>query len=181
MRIRVYILALAAIFLAMPAASASFEATLKVAEEPVVLVGRGDLSKWMIKGCDMAFYTSTDSSRSELLGDIPHVLEFVYARNIKAEQFASTAWKTLRRNWSDSHLEKLKPEIDDLHSLFRDVQKGDRYRLIYLPGEGIELVLNGQSLGRVGDKELGETYFSIWLGDDPLDHKLKKRLISGMK
>ena len=180
--IRLITLAICGLLAPAPLTAGDFKDTLTVRGDTLELAGEGALSRWMIKGCDMALYVPEGTKPGRLLdAETPRALEFIYARGIKSEQFASTAWKTLRQNWNKEELAEAKSDIDDLHELFQDVGKGDRYRLVYRPGEGVELLLNNESLGAAGDSELAEVYFSIWLGKEPLDVGLKRKLVSGLK
>jgi uncharacterized protein YecE (DUF72 family) len=154
-----------------------FPPTTDVAGRTLHVRGTGLLSRWMIKGCDMALYVPRDTPRGRILTDVPRCLEFHYYRTIRADQFAAAAWDTLRRNYSDAELEKLKPKIDRLHDVYRDVAKGDRYRLVYVPETGTTLYLNGEALGTVEGEEFASAYFSVWLGPEPLDRRLKRELM----
>ena len=140
-------------------------------------VGVGELRRWMIKGCDIAFYAPAGMDAKDALADKPRCLEFFYYRTIESAQFATAAWKTLEGAFSKKVLAANKDAIDELHRLYRDVDKGDRYRLLYVPGTGTQLFLNGKLLGGVKGSLFAEVYFSIWLGDKPLDGTLKARLL----
>jgi hypothetical protein len=70
-----------------------------------------------------------------------------------------------------------RPEIDRFNEFYEDVEPGDRYELTYLPGVGTELALNGQSRGRVEGAEFASALFSIWLGRQPFDASLKRKLL----
>jgi len=140
-------------------------------------VGAGDLSRWLIRGCDIALYTPKGTPETDVLGDIPRCLEFYYYRTIKAEQFATAAWDTLNKAFDKKVLDRNKAAIDKLHGIYKNVKKGDRYRLIYVPGKGTTLYLNGKALGTVEGSEFSKVYFSIWLGKKSLDEKLRARLL----
>jgi hypothetical protein len=58
------------------------------------------------------------------------------------------------------------------------VEPGDRYTLTYAPGWGTELALNGEPLGRIAGPDFASAVFSIWLGDEPMDKPLKRRLLT---
>ena len=71
----------------------------------------------------------------------------------------------------------LADRIETLHRAYRDVDKGDRYSLTYVPEQGTELALNGQVLTRVAGADFACAYFGIWLGGDPIDDGLRDRLL----
>jgi hypothetical protein len=72
---------------------------------------------------------------------------------------------------------RLRPRLDQLNALYRDVEPGDRYSLTYVPDWGTELALNGVPLGRIPGADLAAAVFAIWLGDQPMDEPLKRRLL----
>ncbi|OVE76539.1 hypothetical protein BVX97_00830 [bacterium E08(2017)] len=158
------------------------EFTLKksIGEAELEIAGKGVLARWFIKGCDMALYVPAGTSRNDVLTDVPKALEFYYYREIKAEQFATAALKTLQKNWSEKELAGYQVSIDKMHSLYRTVKKGDRYFLQYVQGEGTTLFLNGKQLGTVEGADFASIYFGVWLGEIPLDEKLKAGLLSGL-
>ena len=75
-------------------------------------------------------------------------------------------------------LRALRPKIDELNALYRDVNAGDRYSLTYLPSWGTELALNGRPLGRVEGADFGAAVFAIWLGPSPVDRGLRRALLA---
>ncbi|MEJ2519407.1 MAG: chalcone isomerase family protein [Desulfuromonadales bacterium] len=54
---------------------------------------------------------------------------------------------------------------------------GDRYRLIYRPGTGTELRLNDRRLGTIPGDDFAVAYFSLWLGEQPIDKRFRDRLL----
>ena len=60
----------------------------------------------------------------------------------------------------------------------RDVQKGDRYALTYVPGAGTTLALNGRPLGTIEGADFAAALFTIWLGTkDPMDASFRLALL----
>ena len=89
----------------------------------------------------------------------------------------STANVKIAENVDAATFAALRPRIDRLNALYRDVNEGDRYALTYLPGSGTELSYNGRPLGRVEGADFAAALFSIWLGDSPVDEGLKRSLL----
>jgi hypothetical protein len=159
----------------------TFENTMTVGDTVLARAGAGSLSRWFIKGCDIALFVAKGTKKSEVLDDRARALEFSYYVGIEAEQFATAAWDTLKKNFRESELKERKRDIDKLHTFYRTVESGDRYRLVYEPGAGTTLFLNEKKLGTVKGQEFARTYFSVWLGEVPIDRGLKKRLTGGLK
>jgi hypothetical protein len=164
------------------ARGASFPETTQVEGHTLQLSGVGALQKWMIKGCDIALYVPAETARKDLLnGAVPRCLELRYVHSIRADQFARAAWDTLHRNINQTQLARLRPSINRLHAMYRDVKPQDCYRLCYAPGKGTTLMLNGKPLGTVAGAAFASAYFGVWLGDLPLDMRLKAKLVAGTK
>lgn len=63
--------------------------------------------------------------------------------------------------------------LEKEHGQYDDVAPGDGSALTVLPGVGAELSKNGRSLAVVAGSDFPATYFSMWLGDDPMDAGLR--------
>ena len=83
----------------------------------------------------------------------------------------------LARNLSAESRAALQPRIDEMHALYRDVAVGDRCALMYLPGLGTSLLVNGAELGSVAGSHFAAAYFSLWFGERPMDARLKEKLL----
>lgn len=71
-----------------------------------------------------------------------------------------------------------RPEIDLLTSTFSGkIKNGDYYDITYTPGTGVEVYKNGTLNASFGDLEFKKALWGIWLGADPVDKKLKKKLL----
>jgi hypothetical protein len=58
-----------------------------------------------------------------------------------------------------------------------EVEKNDIYDIVWLPGKGTEVMLNGNSLGLITGLDLKKALFAIWLGSDPVDDDLKEGML----
>ena len=130
-----------------------------------------------IKAYAGAFYLPDEADHRQALGDVPRRLELSYFHAISAEDFAKATRNKVADNVTPEALAALEKRLQQFNALYRDVQPGDRYALTYLPGQGTELALNGQSLGRIEGDDFAAAVFAIWLGPDPIDQSFKKRLL----
>ncbi len=146
----------------------------------MVLKFRGaGLLKWLFfKVYTAALYMPPDVSGENVLDDVPKKMEFHYLSNMSADQFKESGEPILLKNASADELARIRPEIDAINSMYRDVTKGDRYTLTYIPGKGTELALNGEVLGRIGGYEFAAIYYRIWLGENPVDDDFKSMLLN---
>jgi hypothetical protein len=176
-------LALAALVAAGTAGAAEIEGVafadrLTVGRTSLGLRGTGLLRKFLIKGYVAALYMADDVPSASVLSNVPKRLEIEYFRSVSADAFAKAGDQYVARNVDAPALMRLRPRLDQLNTLYRDVEPGDRYSLTYVPGWGTELSLNGEPLGRVPGADFAAAVFSIWLGEDPMDEPLKRRLLT---
>ena len=129
--------------------------------------------KAMVAGLYMQEGTPTD----QVLADVTKRLEIEYFWALKANDIVRASEQLLARNVDERTLRELKPQLDLMHSLYEDIQPGDRYALTYLPGRGTYLTLNGKLRGTVPGADFAAAYFSIWFGKQPMDESLKRQLM----
>jgi hypothetical protein len=132
----------------------------------------------LLKGAEAAFYLGDGVAPGQSLEDVPRRIEIEYLWSIPAEVFASVTMKQIRRNVDTPTLDRILPAIQRLGRLYADVEPGDCYSLTYFPGVGTELALNGHAVGLIEGKEFSMAVFSIWIGNRPVDAKLRQKLLS---
>lgn len=124
-------------------------------------------------------FTPVDYYAPEIAADKPLDLQFTYFRHFTSEQLISSAERVLKSD--PVSLKRFSKEIDQLNSVYRDVNDGDIYRLSYRPEIGTSLYLNGELLTTVPGTEFHKFYFSIWLGDHSKNERIRKALWSGVE
>jgi len=145
----------------------------------VLQIRGAGLLKWLFFNVYVAaLYLPPDVPGRNVLEDVPKKLEFHYLTDMDAEQFTESGEPLLLKNASADELAQIRVKIDAINSMYRDVKKGERYSLTYIPGKGTELVLNGQVLGRVEGYDFAAVYYRIWLGDNPVNDELKSLLLN---
>jgi hypothetical protein len=155
-----------------------FKREVRVNDATLALRGYG-LLRYMIliKAYVAAFYLPEGVRSEDALTDVPKLLEIEYFHPIIAPDFAKATSASISQNTSLVTYQGLKPKIDELNALYRDIAPGDRYALTYTPGRGTTLSWNGQPLGTVAGREFAAALFGIWLGSNPLDTNLKRLLL----
>jgi hypothetical protein len=155
-----------------------FKREVRVNDATLALRGYG-LLRYMIliKAYVAAFYLPEGVRSEDALTDVPKLLEIEYFHPIIAPDFAKATSASISQNTSLVTYQGLKPKIDELNALYRDIAPGDRYALTYTPGRGTTLSWNGQPLGTVAGREFAAALFGIWLGSSPLDTNLKRLLL----
>ncbi|MBX2869281.1 MAG: chalcone isomerase family protein [Acidiferrobacterales bacterium] len=72
----------------------------------------------------------------------------------------------------------IQEEIDQFATGFSDeIKKKDVFDLIYVPGNGVEVIKNGTSKVIVPGLEFKQALFGIWLSEDPIQASLKKSML----
>ena len=66
-----------------------------------------------------------------------------------------------------------------LAAMPEDIDPGDRYDLVYVPGEGTTLAQDGERLASVEGLAFKEALFGIWLSDDPVQADLRSAMVGG--
>ena len=70
----------------------------------------------------------------------------------------------------------LQDKIDKFIAVFSDeISKGNQFTFVSLPGIGVTAYKGTEKLTIILDDRFREVLFSIWLGNDPADNKLKKK------
>jgi hypothetical protein len=162
----------------------TFSESLNVGESPLRLHGTGLLRyRLFIKGYVAALYLAEsfagEATSDAVLGEVPRRLEIEYFWAISSEDFVRATVQGIERSAGRKVLAQLGPQIDQINSLYRDVEPRDRYALTYEPGVGTELALNGQRLGTVEGADFAAALFAIWLGEESLDESLREQLLAG--
>lgn len=131
-----------------------------------------------IKAYVAALYLGEGAKAEQALSDVPKRLEIDYFWAISAPDFIKATEHGIAANVARETLQRLRPRIDQINALYRDVKPGDRYALTYVPGRGTELALNGRPLGSVAGGDFAAALFAIWLGENAIDESLRDRLLA---
>lgn len=108
--------------------------------------------------------------------DKPLDLVFNYYRTISKEQLIKQARISLEDGQQTGRIVQFSQELETINNAYRDVTKGDTYRLSYEPDAGTTLYLNEERLVTIEGREFPAFYLSIWLGDDAGDSKISQNL-----
>lgn len=161
---------------------AEFESTIELGGQDLPLSGTG-VAKYRVVFTvyAAALYVPDGTAREAVLDPAtPRRLEIEYFHDISADEIIEAANTKLDDQLSDDERAAFEDQVERFHDLFNSVTPGDRYRMDYLPDEGIELLFNGESVGTVDGGDFARVYFGIWLDeDDPLSDDLRDNLLAG--
>lgn len=144
------------------------------------LVGAGVL-RWKIlfRAYASGFYLPPGVAGDQWDQDVAKCLVIHYFWDIPSEKFGPAGETVLKRMYSDEQLNEVRPQLDAIDDAYLDIKEGDRYALAYTPGEGTTLLHNGEPVITLPGAAFARLYFSIWLGEDPVDRRLRDALLGG--
>ena len=158
----------------------SFPERVEAGSTAIPLYGLGLLRyRVLFRGYVGGLYLPAEARASQTLDDIPKALELYYFWDIKGRFFGEAADELLAKSLPPERLAALRSRLDRLHSLYEDVEEGDRYRLTYVPEQGTTLSLNGRPLGTIPGADFARDYFGIWLGEQPLSEAFRDQILAG--
>jgi len=101
---------------------------------------------------------------------------------IKAEQLIAMLNDGLSANNQLPELGTLEPRIRELGTMMHNVgriSQGGVILLDYLPGIGTRITINGVTRATIPGEDFHRALMRIWLGDRPVDGRLKRMLLGG--
>ncbi len=128
-----------------------------------------------------AFYLKKDVDTKDALADVSKAIEIIFLQNIPAIELQRAMTKGIRLNVSQKEFNKLLPSNDILNAYYPSVKKMDRMQITYVAGKGTILEVNGVVKGAIPGADFGRAFFSIWLGQRPVDPFFKKILLGKVK
>lgn len=148
------------------------------------VVGQGEVHYMgVIKVYDAKLSVSNNATAANILAaNVSRCLQLDYAVDLTADKFVLAANTILERQHDTAPLQRLKPQIDQLHNSYQPVKKGEQYQMCYdARTQTTSLQLNGQSLVSIKSPEFAELYFGIWLGETkPVSSTLRNNLLQNL-
>jgi len=113
-------------------------------------------------------------------------IQLTMVREADAEQFVESIDAGLRANHSEAQLAQVKPQIDALMAMIRNIgtsQKGATIVLDYAPSsDSTTLFVDGKPAGQpMAGEEFFRALMRIWLGENPVQADLKAALLGGVQ
>lgn len=121
--------------------------------------------------------TSKDAN-AILKSNAPKELILHFVRDVGGDDL-SKGWDEGFENNAKSQLPVLKERIEAFKGLMADIKTGQRLRLVYKPGAGVQVDLNKAVKGTIKGDDFARALFSIWLGSNPPNSELKAGLLGG--
>lgn len=158
-----------------------FPRQVETAGRTLDLHGAALFTYWGFEVYSAALYTTQPGVQRGtriLSGDSPVRLELHYHRNVNRRDIIRASETMLRENAFVNYA-AIEDSWRTFQRLLRDVGEGDRYTILLIPGQGIELQLNGVEIGRVDHPEFAAAYLRIWLCDTyPINETMRDKLLA---
>jgi Chalcone isomerase-like len=184
----IFPLILVAMFASTPASSATlegmhFDDTIQLNATELKLNGLGLRAVLFIRGYVAGLYLIEKSTvENEILVSTgPKRIQLRMLREAKAEDFNKALVSGMRRNATEAELTRLQDRLAQLERVIDSigtVRKGDAITLDYIPERGMTLAVNGAVKGpSIHGADFYRTLLEIFIGDHPVDPRLKKGLL----
>lgn len=161
----------------------TYKDTVKIGGKELVLNGLGVRVKFVVKVYTVGLYLPTKQTTVEeiMKSDTPRRAQLVMVRGISQEDFGSAFMAGITANMDKAERARFVGQISkfgEIFAQFPSLNKGDVVDLDYVPGVGTKTFVNGKQIGETApDFEFNNAILKIWLGDKPVDAKLKPKLL----
>lgn len=149
---------------------------LPVAGKSLGLRGAGVRSMFVFKVYAAGLYADPSAGADVATADVVKCVRMVMMRNVGREKMVDAIRSGFERN-SKAQLPQLEGRLAKLAGAMpAELKKGMVMDLTYVPGTGTVISGVGPSLTLEG-KDFGDALFQVWLGKNPVDESLKKKLL----
>ena len=106
-------------------------------------------------------------------------IQMVFMRDVTAKQMSDAFGEGFEKNCIAGCAE-LKSFIPKLQGLMKDMKKGETMAYNFT-SDGVEVMIRGQKVGKVGDKAFSHQLLRVWIGKNPPNPELKDGFLGGKK
>ena len=139
--------------------------------------GRGLKRYFFIRVFKAGFYSESGVAPQDVLQDVPKRIELIYYTKLPGKRLAWETRKAMRRNTTEAEYEQIKSRIDIMDGLWVDLNPGDHFVNVYIPGYGTDYIFNGKLIGHIEGDDFARALFAVWVGEYPIDPGLRSKLL----
>lgn len=158
----------------------SFPEKVSIAGQDCQLMGIGMRKKFFVDVYLGGLYlkTPTQDPHEVISSEQPkRVLLHVIYKQVDADKWVE-GWKEGFQKSVSEPNQALETQISQFIGFFdKPVLKGETVQLTYLPGQGTEVVIRGQSKGTIPGRDFMTALWSIWFGPNPASESLKEGML----
>lgn len=168
---------------AVELAGVTIKESTKVGGQELVLNGYGIRHKFVIKAYTTALYLPAKQTSLDAImkADTPRRVQLVLLRGISQDDFGSAFMSGITANMDKSDRARFVGQISkfgEIFAQFPSLSKGDVVDLDYVPGVGTKTLVNGKQIGETAtDFQFSNAILKIWIGEKPVDARLKPKLL----
>lgn len=171
---------------AVPAAvleGVQFDDAIKMGQSHLHLNGLGLRAVSIIKGYAAGLYLTERATTAEAVihAKGPKRLQLHMLREARPHDFNKALVSGMRKNATEAELQALSERIGQLERIIDSIgstKKGDTINLDFVPERGTTLSMNGTPRGdTIAGADFYNALLEIFVGDRPVDAKLKKGLL----
>jgi hypothetical protein len=143
------------------------------------LIGAGVRSKWMFNVYVGALYAEKPTFNAANLIKSEQVkrMDMHLLRDVGKDKIVESIREGFEKQ-SKAQMPALQGRLDQLAAAVPDLKKGDVLSLTYIPEKGV-VVAGAAKETVIPGKDFADALFSVWLGPDPVDSDLKRKLLGG--
>jgi len=179
----------AAALLSIPALAAAdvygikFDDTARVANQDLKLNGAGVRTKVIFKVYAAGLYLQEKKTKAQDIFVLPGAkrIAIVMMRDISSEEFGRAFIAGIHQNISKAEEGKIVTQLLKFGELFAsvpEIKKGDVLTTDWVPNTGTVMTINGKKMADpFPDVAFYNALLKIWLGDKPVDARLKNALL----
>ncbi len=149
--------------------------------QELVLNGAGVREKFFFDLYVNSLYLQEQSRDAEQItsGDAPMAIRLnIISDKVNSENMTEATLEGFEKA-TEGNTQLLQAEIDQFMEAFEEeVREGDRFTLLYLPGEGVKAYRNGDLKTTIPGLAFKRALFGIWLGDQPAQKSLKRDMLN---
>ena len=154
--------------------------TYSAMDTELKLNGAGTRSKWFMDLYVGGLYVpeTIDDGQAIINADEPQAITLhIISGMITSDKMKSATMEGFE-NSTDGDLSAIQDDVDTFLDVFsEEIEDGDVFDLVYLPGEGVRVLKNGEERATIGDLEFKKALFGIWLSDEPAQEDLKEKML----
>lgn len=154
--------------------------SVTVNNKKLQLNGAGLRKKVIIKVYAGGLYLLKKETDPEkiIAADEPMMVRMHFIHSKVSREKLVNAWNEGLAKATNGDTAAIQSQINEFNGYFTtDAKKGDVVDVIYVPGRGTSVAMNGKRKGTTPGFEFKKAVFAIWLGEKPADAGLKKGMV----
>lgn len=170
---------------ALEIAGAKIDDSTQVENQALKLNGAGIRYKVFFKVYIAALYLKDNKTTTPEVLALPGAkrVSLTILRDLRSEDLGQRFIDGIRKNADMAERTRLVDSMlafGQMFSLVPDMKKGDVINIDWIPGTGAVGQFNGKRIGStIADPNFYNALLKIWIGNSPVDDKLKQALLNG--